>query len=99
MPDFAVFARYASMVSTERRALWIDFQVPIGLAGALTQQVEVRPGDWVHGDADGVLVIPPEQVEAVLVEAEQAEVREALIRQDFAAGIPVWEVDPKHRRL
>jgi regulator of RNase E activity RraA len=99
MTDFAVFARSTSMVSTERRQLWIDFQTPVGLEGALAQQVEVRPGDWVFGDADGVVVIPPSLVEEVLVRAEAAEAHEALIRQDFTAGLPVWEVYPKHRRL
>jgi regulator of RNase E activity RraA len=99
MADFPVFARSTSMVSTERRQLWIDFQTPIGLEGALTQQVEVRPGDWVVGDADGVAVIAPDLVEEVLTKAEAAEAHEALIRRDFAAGMPVWEVYPKHRRL
>ena len=99
MADFAVFARSTSMVSTERRQLWIDFQTPVGLEGALAQQVEVRPGDWVYGDADGVVIIAPDRVEEVLLRAEAAEAHEALIRQDFAAGMPVWEVYPKHRRL
>jgi len=99
MADFPVFARATSMVSTECRQLWLDFQTPVGLEGALAQQVTVRPGDWVYGDADGVVVIPPELVEEVLAAAEAAEAHEALIRRDFAAGLPVWEVYPKHRRL
>lgn len=99
LPEFPVFARYTSMVSTERRVLWTDFQVPIGLGGALAAQVAVEPGDWVFGDADGVLVIPPDLVEPVLARAEEAEAKEELIRRDFAVGLPVWEVYPKHRRL
>jgi regulator of RNase E activity RraA len=62
-------------------------------------QVEVRPGDWIYGDLDGVIAIPPELTESVLGAAEQAEAREALIRQDFEAGMKVWDVYPKHRRL
>jgi regulator of RNase E activity RraA len=99
MDHFPVFARYTSMVSTERRVLWIDFQIPVGIGGTLTNQVEVRPGDWIYGDADGTLVIPPDLVEPVLVHAEEAEAKEELIRRDFVAGMPVWEVYPKHRRL
>ncbi len=99
MEGFTVFARYTSMVSTERRVNWIDFQIPIGISGSLTNQVEVQPGDWIYGDADGTLAIPPDLVETVLTHAEAAETKEELIRRDFLAGMPVWDVYPKHRRL
>ena len=31
----------------------------------------VRPGDWVFGDVDGVVIIPADLVEDVLAEAEE----------------------------
>lgn len=99
MAGFPVFARNTSMVSTERRVLTIDFQTPIAIGGALSAQVRINPGDWLFGDADGVLTIPPDWVEEILLAAEAAEAREEAIRQDFAAGMPVWDVYPKHRRL
>jgi 4-hydroxy-4-methyl-2-oxoglutarate aldolase len=99
MDGFAVFARGSTMSSTERRALTVDFQVPIAVAGAYEHQIEVNPGDWVYGDIDGVVAFSAELVEEVLRSAEEAEARETLIRQDFEAGVPVWEVYPKHRRL
>jgi 4-hydroxy-4-methyl-2-oxoglutarate aldolase len=99
MSGFPVFARGSTMSSTERRALTVDFGVPIAVAGAYEHQVEVRPGDWIYGDVDGVIAFPAELVEDVLRSAEEAEARETLIRADFEAGMPVWEVYPKHRRL
>lgn len=99
MADFAVFARGSTMSSTERRALTIDIQTPIAVAGAFEHQIEISPGDWIYGDVDGVVAFPADLVDAVLESAEEAEAREALIRQDFAHGLPVWEVYPRHRRL
>ena len=99
MADFAVFCRGTTMSSTERRVNTVDFQIPVAIAGAFEHQVEVRPGDWIYGDRDGVIAIPAELVEPVLAAAEAAEAREALIRADFEAGMKVWDVYPKHRRL
>jgi 4-hydroxy-4-methyl-2-oxoglutarate aldolase len=99
MPNFPVFSRSTTMSSTERRVLTVDFQIPIGMTGSLASLVTVNPGDWIFGDDDGVVVIPPNFVERILVAAEAAETREEAIRKDFAAGMPVWEVYPKHRRL
>ena len=99
MDGFAVFCRGTTMSSTERRVNTVDFQIPIGISGAFEHQVEVRPGDWIYGDVDGVVAIPPELIEPVLEAAEAAEAREALIRKDFEAGMKVWDVYPKHRRL
>jgi regulator of RNase E activity RraA len=99
MPNFPVFSRGTTMSSTERNVLTVDFQVPIAIGGALNSLVRIDPGDWLFGDADGVVVIPPDLVEEILVAAETAEAREEAIRQDFDAGMPVWEVYPKHRRL
>ena len=79
--------------------MWIDYQVPIGLEGTLAAQVEVRPGDWIYGDAAGVRVIPPDLGEAVLRAAERRAAHAELIRRDCDAGRPVWAVSPKHRRL
>ncbi|MCC7355089.1 MAG: hypothetical protein IT330_15195, partial [Anaerolineae bacterium] len=49
--------------------------------------------------ADGVLVVPQEMVEEVLVRTEEREAKELRIRDDFRRGDPVWEVYPRHGRL
>lgn len=43
----------------------ISYNVPVMCAG-----IAVRPGDYIVGDIDGVIVIPPDQVERVLYQAE-----------------------------
>lgn len=44
---------------------WISIGQPIVCAG-----VHVRPGDFVIGDGNGVVFVPPEHAEAVLVRAQ-----------------------------
>jgi len=67
----------------------VDYNVPIGCAGAL-----VCPGDIIMGDEDGVVVIPQamldEVVEAVIVH----EAREAYIRFKLAEGVPLEGLYP-----
>jgi 4-hydroxy-4-methyl-2-oxoglutarate aldolase len=56
-------------------------EVPIVCAGAL-----VRPGDYVVADEDGVVVVPPEEVEDVLRRARERDQREAEIMERLRAG-------------
>jgi len=46
----------------------------------------VHPGDIVFGDADGVVVIPPDDYMELLVKAEEAVGREVELRRHFRAG-------------
>jgi regulator of RNase E activity RraA len=46
----------------------------------------VRPGDIVFGDADGVVVIPPERYPELLAKAEASVAREVEMRKHFRAG-------------
>lgn len=58
-----------------------DIQVPVVCGGIL-----VRPGDLIVGDADGVVVVPLEQAEAVLARVEATEAKEQAIRAEIEAG-------------
>jgi 4-hydroxy-4-methyl-2-oxoglutarate aldolase len=60
------------------------FGAPITCAG-----VEVRSGDLVLADHDGVAVIPIEVAEEVLAAAERKLATEDEMRADLAAGMPV----------
>ena len=51
-----------------------QLNVPIALGG-----VVVRPGDLVFGDGDGVVIVPPERLEEIIVLAEAAADMEPLI--------------------
>lgn len=68
---FPVFARAVSPNTTVGRYRTVAKDVPIRCGG-----VDVRPGDLVIGDADGVVVIPREQVGEVIDRAEEIEERE-----------------------
>jgi 5-oxopent-3-ene-1,2,5-tricarboxylate decarboxylase / 2-hydroxyhepta-2,4-diene-1,7-dioate isomerase len=64
-----------------RRHVPWESQVAVACAG-----VTVLPGDVVVGDADGVVVIPPEIVADVLADAIEQERQERFIAAKVAAG-------------
>ncbi|MBE2276087.1 MAG: RraA family protein [Rhodobacteraceae bacterium] len=70
--DFPVFARSVVAASSIGRMMTLARDVPVQAGG-----VVVNPGDYIVGDADGVVVIPPEHVQAIATFAEEAEAVEA----------------------
>jgi 4-hydroxy-4-methyl-2-oxoglutarate aldolase len=96
---FPVFARYRSPVEAFGRVITIEHQVPILIAGELSETVVVNPGDFIFGDIDGALVIPKELTLKVLLEAERIAGIENAARKDFKTGEDPVEVFKRHRRL
>jgi regulator of RNase E activity RraA len=96
---FPVFARYRTPIEAFGRWAMIDFQVPVLLAGELTDTVQVNPGDFIFGDYDGVLVIPGALTEQVLVECERVSGIEDEARVEFARGEDPVEVFQRYERL
>jgi regulator of RNase E activity RraA len=58
--------------------------VPVTCGGAI-----VRPGDILVGDADGVVVVPLEQAEVALERVSAILAKEAAIRAEIEAGLPI----------
>jgi regulator of RNase E activity RraA len=58
--------------------------VPVTCGGAI-----VRPGDILVGDADGVVVVPLEQAEVTLERVSAILAKEAGIRAEIEAGLPI----------
>lgn len=60
-----LFARGISILGshTFTRSSELDVPVSYSLEGLKDEEIEVRPGDIIMGDADGVVVIPPHLVE------------------------------------
>lgn len=79
--DFPVFATGVSVVTTAVLGVSGKVDIPIQCCGAA-----VHPGDIIFGDADGVVVIPPDNYEEALAKAEKTVAREDMIRQRYLAG-------------
>ncbi|KQM19847.1 RraA family protein [Novosphingobium sp. Leaf2] len=79
---YPVFARANTMRTGKDRTTADAYNVPIQLA-----KVRVNAGDWLVGDADGVLAIPQERVEEVLAIAATIEKAEEAIRSMIAQGM------------
>lgn len=88
---FPVFARYRSPVQSIGRWKVNACQVDVSLRGAAGAFVKVRPGDFILGDDDGVIVIPHEIVEEVLIESERLTRQEEDIRKELQAGLTLAE--------
>lgn len=96
---WAAFSRYTTPIESHRRWRPEEFQVPIFVSGTTTSEVVVRPGDFILGDHDAVLVIPAEIAADVTERAERLEVQEEGTRRDLAAGVPIDEVCRRYQRL
>lgn len=79
--DIPVFATGVSVVTTNVLGISGSHGYPVNCCG-----VEVKPGDIVFGDADGVIVFYEEKAEELLVRAEAAIKREEDLRAHFLAG-------------
>jgi regulator of RNase E activity RraA len=64
------------------------FGEPVEIGGQ-----RVRPGDWIAGDADGLVVIPAEELGTAVEAAEQATAAEAETLRRIAAGSSLFDLD------
>ncbi|WBY02377.1 RraA family protein [Ramlibacter tataouinensis] len=94
--DFSVYARYRTPVQSIGRWKVTASQVPVFLRGATTSLVQVNPGDFILGDEDGVIAIPSDLVEQVLVEAERLTAIERDIRIDLKKGLTLADALKKY---
>ncbi len=88
---FPVFAKYRTPVQSIGRWKVTASQVPVFMRGAAAGLVEVKPGDFILGDEDGVIVIPAAIAEQVLVEAERLTEIEKNIRIELKNGLTLAE--------
>jgi len=88
---FPVFARGVVPITARGRIMQEDFNCPIRLG-----DVQVRPGDILVGDVNGVVVVPEEKVDEVLSAAETILEKEEQMKADILAGMDILEVDSKY---
>jgi 4-hydroxy-4-methyl-2-oxoglutarate aldolase len=85
------------------------FQTPRDIAGAWTLEslgqpievggVQIRTGDFVLADIDGIVVIPEEQAEAVVSEVEKVMNTENLVRKAILSGVSAKEAFLKYGKF
>ena len=73
---FPVFARSISPASIIGRHVSVAGQIPVVCAG-----IAVRPGDYIMGDRDGVVVVPQEQAMAIANLALEFDAKEIKMRE------------------
>jgi 4-hydroxy-4-methyl-2-oxoglutarate aldolase len=80
--DFPVFSRYVTPQDcVPRWELLAHGDVTIVIGG-----VRLAPGDWIVGDRDGLVIVPGEQVNETLAEAEEKVATEDTIRDAVRRG-------------
>lgn len=89
--EFSVYARGAVVATARGRIMEEATNVMVQFGG-----VQVRPGDIVIADRSGVVVIPQEKSEEVLVKAEELFEKEESMIRDIRAGASMLEVDQKY---
>jgi regulator of RNase E activity RraA len=88
---FPVFHGGIGPLDSKGRGEMVAMDVPVELAG-----VRVLPGDWILGDADGVVVVPQTVAEAAFLRALAKVTAEDSTRDELAAGAPLTEVFARH---
>ena len=89
--DFPVFAIGATPADSKGRIDVTAIGEPITIDG-----VKIKNGDYVIGDADGVVIIPAEALDETLRLAQEKVAGENTVRDDLAKGMPVTETFAKH---
>lgn len=89
---YPLYARSNTMRTGKDRVAAEAYEEPIQLAG-----VRVEPGDWLRGDADGVVVVPQQVVCEVLDTAEEIADVEDRIRSEVVGGGKLDEIRDRLR--
>jgi regulator of RNase E activity RraA len=91
---FPVFAAGACPLDSKGRLDGLAHGMPVRLGACL-----VRPGDWVLGDADGVVVAPAELAAEAFRLALEKVTAENRVRAELARGRSIREVFAEYRVL
>jgi len=86
-----VFYRDMSPLNAIGRWEMAATQVPVTIG-----DIEIHPGDVIHADFDGILVVPGAEAEQVLLDSETVMAGEDLVRADMREGLSPAEGLEKH---
>jgi regulator of RNase E activity RraA len=85
--DFPVFAAGFSPLDSKGRLEAIHHGQPLHIGDCV-----VRPGDWVCGDEDGVVVVPAELADRAIARALEKVTGENRVREELARGRSLREM-------
>lgn len=88
--DFPVFYKYRISNGSLGRCLITHYQIPIRIG-----TVDIKPGDIVLGDVDGVLVVPRTIAYEVLIRAEEIKANEKKIFGWVSEGQSIHQITEK----
>lgn len=88
--DFPVFYKYRTSNGSLGRCLITHYQIPVKIG-----DTDIRPGDVVLGDIDGVLVVPRSLAYKVLLRAEEIKSNEKKIFGWVAEGQSIHQITEK----
>ncbi len=94
-----VFATFVGPMSNKGLWAFREIGIPVTLPGQRGRPVLVHPGDIIHADNDGVVIIPTAYAEQVVDDAVFLEEMEGRIRQDLARGDDREAVYNRHDRF
>jgi len=89
--EFPVYARGTIPITARGRIMQESFNEVIRIG-----DVQVRPGDIIIADVNGVVIIPVEKLDEVLGAAEDIFKKEAAMVEDLKNGLSMLEVDHKY---
>ncbi len=81
-----VFCRFRSPLAPKGRWSYTEIGQAVTLPGQAGAAVTVRPGDILHGDGDGLVVVPREHLAQVVRDAEEVDRIENRIKQALRDG-------------
>ena len=88
--EYPIYARSFTPLTARGRIVQADYNCIVGIGGR-----QVRPGDLVMADRNGVCVVPIEHVEEVLKAALDIRDKEAAMIEEIRKGTSFLEVDKK----
>lgn len=88
---FPVYARGTVPITARGRIMEESFNEVVRVG-----DVQVRPGDIIVADINGVVVIPVEKLDEVLTAAEEILKKEESMVEELRRGVPILEVDQKY---
>lgn len=91
---FPVFYSDFSPLNAIGRWEMVDTQIDVTIG-----DVTVSPGDLVFGEYEGIVVVPQEHAESVLLKAEEITAAEGKVREEVSSGVAPLDSLDRHGHI